>query len=272
MNSYLLAVILGVVEGLTEFLPVSSTAHLRLSQALMGLQLSDEYWKMFAIVIQLGAILSLFVVFRVRLQQFFNFKNGLSPLLKKVMVAFVVTAGPAFLLSKIIGHNLESLKVIGSSLLVGGIIMIVVDFVCTSGRTMNVDQMTWLQAIAVGVGQIFSALFPGTSRSMATIASGQIFGMARSAALEFSFLVSIPTMMAATGYDLLKTLRHSEGQVLSSAEQWVTLGIGFIVSFIVALGVVFWFLKWVRTRGFTIFGVYRIILGLVVLTSNVFGS
>ncbi len=265
MNHYWLAVILGIVEGLTEFLPVSSTAHLRLTQALLGVSLEDEYWKMFSIVIQLGAILSLFVLFRTRISTFFNFKNGLSPLLKKILAAFVVTAGPAFLMTKIIGHNLESLTVMGCALLVGGVIMIVVDYICQAPRTIKIDDTSWVQAIGIGIGQIFSAVFPGTSRSMATIASGQILGMSRASALEFSFLLSIPTMMAATCYDLLKTLYHSNGAILHTSQEWVLLAIGFVISFFVALVVVAWFLKWVRTRGFLLFGVYRIILAIFVL-------
>jgi len=265
MNHYLLACILGIVEGLTEFVPVSSTAHLRLTQALLGLALEDEYWKMFSIVIQLGAILSLFVIYKKRIVEFFDFKNGISLLLQKIIVAFVVTAGPAYLLTKVIGENLESVKVMASALFVGGIVMIVVDKIFQHAKTLSVDQTSWMQAIAIGAGQILSAVFPGTSRSMSTIATGQVMGLSREAAIDFSFLLSIPTMVVATGYDLLRTLRHGEGGALHSGEQWLVLGIGFIVSFFVAWGVVAWFLKYVRNHGFLVFGIYRIIIAILVL-------
>jgi undecaprenyl-diphosphatase len=131
--------------------------------------------------------------------------------------------------------------------------------------------MTLPQSIWIGACQVLSAVFPGTSRSMATIAAGQVAGMSRPAALEFSFLVSIPTMIAATGYDLLKSLRHKPGAggeigiAPRNAEEWIVLLIGFAVSFIVAYIVVAWFMRWVRQRGFTPFAIYRIGLGLVVL-------
>jgi undecaprenyl-diphosphatase len=264
MNNYWLALILGVVEGLTEFIPVSSTAHLRLTQALLGVALEDEYWKMFSIVIQLGAILSLFVIFHARIREFFDFKKGVSLLLQKIILAFVVTAGPAFLLTKVIGKNLESVTVMATALFVGGIVMIGVDKYFRNPKTIDVEQTSWVQSIAIGAGQILSAVFPGTSRSMSTIATGQIMGLSRAAAIEFSFLLSIPTMIVATGYDLLRTLHHSEGGVLVSADQWLILGIGFVVSFFVAWAVVAWFLKYVRNHGFLLFGIYRIVIAVCV--------
>jgi undecaprenyl-diphosphatase len=126
------------------------------------------------------------------------------------------------------------------------------------------ERMSLPQAIWVGLVQITSAIFPGTSRSMSTIAAGQLAGLSSSAALEFSFFVSMPTMMAATGFDLWKTLRHSDEANLAplamNAQLWIVLGVGTIVSFLVALGVVAWFMNWVRERGFTPFAIYRILL------------
>ncbi len=283
MNPYLLSVILGIIEGLTEFLPVSSTAHLRIAEALFGIDLGDGYWKMFSIVIQLGAILCLPLYFRRRIGKFVStFPQGergdrtaLTHPLTLTMIAFVCTAGPAFLLTKVIGKHLESLKIMGTSLVVGGIVMWVVDALYEKGklarRTEHMEEMGMGQAIWIGLCQIFSAVFPGTSRSMSTIAAGQLVGMSRSTALEFSFFVSIPTMVAATLYDLYKSVRphHGEpsalGHLALNAQGVIVLIIGFVVSFIVAYVVVAWFMNWVRTKGFVPFAVYRLIVGAAVL-------
>lgn len=273
MNDYLRAVILGIIEGLTEFLPVSSTAHMRIVEPLLGIELEDPYWKMFTVVIQLGAILSVIVFFWSRLLNFVRtFPRGsegrhtmLTHPLSLVMIAFVCTAVPSFLLSKKIDKALESLVVIGSSLVIGGIIMWVVDVLLRKPKIERVEDMKTLDAIGIGVAQIFSAVFPGTSRSMATIAAGQMFGLSRQAALDFSFFLAIPTMVAATGYSLLKYLRGKEAAVPMDGHKWVVLAIGFVVSFVVALAVVKWFTTWVKRRGFVPFAIYRIVLGVAVL-------
>ena len=283
MTDYLLALLLGVIEGLTEFLPVSSTAHLRISEALLGMDLGNGYWKMFSIVIQLGAILCLPIYFRKRIADFIStFPHGprgdksiWDHPLTLTLIAFVCTAVPAFLLTKVIGKHLESLIIMGTSLLVGGIVMWIVDVLYARKiiplRTPDIQDMTVGQSIWIGLCQITSAVFPGTSRSMSTIAAGQLAGMSRSAALEFSFFVSIPTMVAATCYDLMKSMRPSKltgqpiGAAPTNAHEWITLAIGFVVSFLVAYIVVAWFMRWVRTRGFVPFAVYRILLGTAVL-------
>ena len=289
MNDYLMSVVLGIVEGLTEFLPVSSTAHLRIAEVLLHISLHSGYWKMYTIVIQLGAILCLPVYFRHRIRELIaSFKERLATggsvithPLSLVMIAFVVTAIPAFLLTKVIGKNLESLYVMGTALLVGGIVMWIVDRMnakweiageqASGGRvhTWRMDAMTVGQAVWIGACQILSAVFPGTSRSMSTIAAGQLAGMSRAAALEFSFFLSIPTMFVATCYDLLKSVmgkaENPIGVSQIDAHQWIVLAIGFVVSFIVAYGAVAWFIGWVRKRGFAPFAVYRIILGAAVL-------
>jgi undecaprenyl-diphosphatase len=283
MHSYILALILGIVEGLTEFLPVSSTAHLRICQSLLGIALDDGYWKMFAIVIQLGAILTLPFYFRDRIAKFLaTFPNGergdrtvVTHPLTLVAIAFVCTAVPAFLLTKVIGKHLESLVLMGAALVIGGVIMWVIDALYTRGvlahDTNHVEEMSLGQAVWIGLCQTLSAVFPGTSRSMSTIAAGQLAGMSRSSALEFSFFLSIPTMVVATFYDLFKSVRphHGEpaaiGHLAMSADNWITLAIGFVVSFVVAYGVVAWFMNWVRTHGFVPFAVYRIVVGAAVL-------
>ena len=281
MNHYLISVLLGVVEGLTEFLPVSSTAHLRISEALLGIDLGSGYWKMYSIVIQLGAILTLPIYFRARIAKFLStFPRGergdrtwLTHPLSLVMVAFVVTAGPAFLLTKVIGKHLESLYIMGWALLIGGIVMWIVDAIFASRyRIDHMEDMSLGQAIWIGLCQILSAVFPGTSRSMSTISAGQLAGMSRSSALEFSFFLSMPTMIVATLYELVKTLHphHALGAeaivpLRVDSEGWILLIIGFIVSFIVAYGVVAWFMNWVRSRGFMPFAIYRIVVGIAVL-------
>lgn len=282
MNDYILSVLLGIVEGLTEFLPVSSTAHLRIVEALLHIDLASAYWKMYTIVIQLGAILALLLLFLGRIIEFLRTfpkgENGdrtaSNHPLTLTIVAFVCTAIPSLLFTKIIGKHLESLYVMAGALLVGGIVMWVIDALSErrEAETKDVEEMSIFQAIWIGLCQVTSAVFPGTSRSMSTIAAGQIAGMTRPAALEFSFLVSIPTMIAATGYDLLKTIhpKHAEGAdaiapLVMTGHNWVVLVIGFIVSFVVALGVVEWFLQWVRKHGFVPFAVYRIVLGVILL-------
>jgi len=289
LNDYLLSVVLGIIEGLTEFLPVSSTAHLRIAEFLFHINLGDGYWKMYTIVIQLGAILCLPIYFRARIAKFLGTfpqgENGdrtsLTHPLGLTLIAFVVTAVPAFLLTKVIGKHLESSHIMGASLLIGGIVMWAVDALnaraerngpnATGGRihTWTMETMSLAQAVWIGACQILSAVFPGTSRSMSTIAAGQIAGMSRAAALEFSFFLSIPTMVVATCYDLLKSLRGKGANPIGvsqiNAHGWVVLAIGFVVSFVVAYAAVAWFMAWVRKRGFAPFAVYRIIVGALVL-------
>ena len=280
MNDYLLSVVLGVIEGLTEFLPVSSTAHLRIAEALLGVDLQSGFWKMYSIVIQLGAILALTLFFWRRILKFLGTfpqgesgdRNFLTHPLSLVMIAFVVTAIPAFLLAKLIGKNLENLWVMAGALLVGGVIMWIVDSVFVRPRVERMERMSLPTAIWIGAVQILSAVFPGTSRSMCTIAAGQVAGMSREAALEFSFFLSIPTMFAATGYDLLKTLlpHHTTEPIAPLAmtpHLWVVTAIGFVCAFFVALGVVAWFLRWVRRHGFTPFAIYRIVLGVALFVA-----
>jgi len=278
MYDYLLSVFLGIVEGLTEFLPVSSTAHLRICEALLHVDLHDGFWKMYTIVIQLGAILALPVYFRERILKFLRtFPRGergdrtvLTHPLSLTLIAFVVTAVPAWALTKQIGKNLENLWVMAWALIIGGIIMWVVDAVFTRPRVTQMEEMTLPQAVWIGAAQILSAIFPGTSRSMCTIAAGQVASMSRPAALEFSFFLSMPTMLMATGYDFVKTVMpyHHEvnlAPLRMNGHEWIVIAIGFIVSFFVALGVVAWFMHWVRARGFAPFAVYRIVLGIGIL-------
>ena len=290
MSDIVKAIIQGIVEGLTEFLPVSSTAHIVISQEFLGVNRTDSFWKMFTVFIQLGAILAVVAYFAKRLAGFVASFPGFGPppdeddlssedrddeekarLLRPwykhplalVVISFVVTAVPCFLIDKMIGENLESLRMIGIALIVGGIAMYLIDLACSKvAKTDSLDKMSLTQAIVIGLAQILAAAFPGTSRSMSTIAGGQLMGLSRSAALEFSFFLSIPVMVAAAGYKLLKHLL-SDG--IPSSEQWMALGAGFVTSFLVAFVVIAWFMTWVRKHGFTPFAIYRVIAGSALL-------
>jgi undecaprenyl-diphosphatase len=244
---------------------------------------------MYTIVIQLGAILCLPIYFRERISTFLRtFPRGecgdrtiWTHPLSLTMLAFACTAVPAVLLTRVIGENLESLIVIGASLLIGGFVMWAVDARMAASETAgegaaggrihtwHMERMSFGQAVWIGACQLLAAVFPGVSRSMATISAGQLVGMSRASALEFSFFLSMPTMAAATGYDLVKSLLGTEDNPLGvagiDAHGWVVLAIGFVVSFIVAYGAVAWFMAWVRRRGFLPFVVYRLVLGLGVL-------
>jgi len=293
LSPYILSILLGIVEGLTEFLPVSSTAHLRIAEALMKIPLGDSacsigntaclqdvaYWNMYTIVIQVGAIMALCLLFLERIINFLRtFPRGdagdrtwFNHPISLTLIAFACTSVPALLLRKWSEKNLDNMNAIAIALLAGGIVMWVIDAWSTrrEASTTHVEQMTLPQAVWIGLCQALSAIFPGTSRSMSTIAAGQLAGLDRPAALEFSFLLSIPTMVAATGWDLIKEVHPSKSadaavataHVVMNGQRWTVLIIGTVVSFIVALGVVEWFLHWVRKHGFTMFAIYRILLG-----------
>ncbi|MGH9598640.1 MAG: undecaprenyl-diphosphate phosphatase [Terracidiphilus sp.] len=280
MNAYFMAVLLGIVEGLTEFLPVSSTVHLRIAETLMKISPADPYWAMCAIVLQLGAVLAMCLLLLGRIADFIRtFPQGegrdrswLTHPLSLILIAFAFTAAPALLLHEWSEKNLGSPRAMALALLIGGAAMWAVD--AWSERrepgTHDVQQMSLFQAVWIGLCQTISAVLPGTSRTMSTITAGQMAGLTRPAALEFSFLLSIPTMIAATIWDFWKQI-HPERAALAAAalpahvamnpQRWGALFIGLIVSFVVALGVAEWFLVWVRRHGFAIFAVYRILLG-----------
>jgi undecaprenyl-diphosphatase len=245
----------------------------------MRIPLDDAYWKMYTIVIQLGAILALCLLFLDRIVDFIRtYPTGddgrhtwLDHPITLTLAAFVCTSVPALLLRKWSEKNLGSLTAMALAMLIGGIVMWVVDWRTSRYEAVvtDVEQMSLLQAVWIGLCQTLSAVFPGVSRSMSTIAAGQMAGLSRPAALEFSFLLSIPTMIAATCWDLIKEIHG--GHVASGAaiaahvamdrEKWFVLIIGTVISFIVAFAVVEWFLHWVRRHGFAIFAVYRILLG-----------
>jgi len=282
VRDYVLAVLFGIVEGCTEFLPISSTAHIRLAQDWFNLPMDDPFWKLFAVVIQLGAVLCIPIYFRVRIVEFLRTfprgatgdRNVWNHPLSLVIIATFVTAGPAYLLDKKIGENLESLGIIATALIAGGVLMWLIEFAHMPTTTESMEQMKFWQAMVIGAAQIVAAAFPGTSRSFATIVAGEGVGLSRPAAVEFSFFLSIPVMFGASLLKLAQvffrnadaaTAADAQWHVQMTPHYWGVLAIGFVVSFFVAWGVVAWFMHWVRRHGFIPFAIYRIVLGVIVL-------
>ncbi|HET7649453.1 MAG TPA: undecaprenyl-diphosphate phosphatase [Gammaproteobacteria bacterium] len=257
MHDIIRVIILGIIEGITEFLPISSTGHLLIAEHWLGAR-SD----LFNVGIQAGAILAITLVYWKRIWALLTRwrEPANRDYLLKLTVAFLITAAIGFVAVKL-GFKLpETVTPIAWALIIGGIWMIAAEQV--AARQPQRTAVTWRVAILVGIAQMVAGIFPGTSRSSATIFAAMLFGTSdRSAATEFAFLVGIPTMYAATGYELLKSLKG--GAVVE--EGWVTLGVGFVVSLIVAFIAVKWLLGYIRTHRFTLFAVYRILLGLALL-------
>jgi len=244
------SVVLGIVEGLTEFLPVSSTGHLILTSTLLGLKQTD-FQKTFEVAIQLGSILAVVFLFYKRL--FTDIE-----LWKRIIVAFIPTGVLGFLLYKFIKGYLFSPYVVATMLIVGGIVFLLVEYWLKKHppEFHDEDQIPYWKAFLIGIFQSL-AMIPGTSRSGATIVGGLLLGLDRKTATEFSFLLAVPTMFVATGYDIFK--HHSE----LSFENWQILGVGFITAFISAIVAVKWFLGFIKHHSFIPFGIYRIIAGLL---------
>ncbi|WP_201352772.1 undecaprenyl-diphosphate phosphatase [Hydrogenimonas urashimensis] len=245
------ALILGIVEGVTEFLPVSSTGHLILASKLMGIAQTDVH-KTFEVVIQLGSILAVIFAFKEKI--FHSIE-----LWKRLIVGFIPTAVLGFTLYKII-KSLFAPETVAYMLVIGGIVFILVELLYKEKEhhVAHVEDVSYKQAFAIGLFQSL-AMVPGTSRSGATIIGGLLIGLKRKTATEFSFLLAVPTMLAATAYDILK--HHSEFD-FSDAQ---ALGIGFVTAFFVALVIIKWFLAFIKKHTFIPFGIYRIIVGLIFL-------
>ena len=250
------ALILGVVEGLTEFLPVSSTGHLILASDLLGA--TDERWKVFNIVIQTGAMAAVLWEYRAR---FFRVDFALY---RNLVVAFIPAAVLGLAFSKYIKHYLFHAVPVAVAFIVGGFIILAVDRRERPYRVASTRDMTWLDALKVGIAQCF-ALIPGTSRSGATIIGGMLFGLSRRAATEFSFFLAVPTLIAAGGYDLLKN------RSLLSAHDAPIFGVGLVVAFVSAFLVIRWLIRYVATHDFRPFAWYRIAFGLLVLLTAYYG-
>jgi len=251
------ALILGIVGGLTEFLPISSTGHLILAGELLGA--NDERWNVFNIVIQTGAMLAVVWEYRARF-----FKMDFQ-LYRNLFVAFLPAAVIGLLFSKYIKAYLFHAVPVALAFIVGGIVILVVERnPRTAHRVESTQAMTWLDALKVGFAQCF-ALIPGTSRSGATIIGGMLFGLSRKAATEFSFFLAVPTLVAAGAYDLLK---HRE---LFSASDLPMFGVGSVAAFVSAFVVVRWLIRYVATHDFKPFAWYRIVFGILVLLTAYFG-
>lgn len=255
---WLYALILGIVEGLSEFLPISSTGHMILTTTILGLEI-DEFWESFLIIIQLGSILAVIFVFWQRLIK------GLDIWLK-LIIGFFPTGLIGLLVAKHLKEVFNGWAVV-SMLIIGGIIFIAIELLHKdkSYKINSINDISYKQAFSIGLIQCL-AMIPGTSRSGASIIGGLLLGFNRQVATEFSFLLAIPTMIAATGYKLYKT-----PQILSNADMLIPLSIGFISAFIVAVIVIKVFLKFIAKFNFIPFGIYRIILGLVFLSLFSFG-
>lgn len=256
MPDWLVVIILGIIEGITEFLPISSTGHLLLAENWLPRQ-SD----LFNVVIQCAAVVAVLPLFRSRLEQFlFKWREPATrDYFFKLVTAFAITGAGGLVLKKLKFELPKEILPVAVALLVGGVLFLAIEW-WLRGRALNND-ITWAIAIAVGVGQLIAIIFPGASRSGTTILLALLLGLSRPAAAEFSFLASIPTMLAAGGLEMFKELRHPP-QV---PENWVLLALATIVSGAVSFAAVRWLLRYVQTHTFTGFGWYRIILGAAML-------
>lgn len=264
-------IIIAIVEGLTEFLPVSSTGHMIITQGLLGVE-SDDFVKAFTVIIQFGAILSVVVLYWKR---FFRLNNEPAPegasavqrflhrfdFYWKLLVAFIPAAVIGLLFSDKIDELLESVTVVAVMLVVGGIFMLFCDKIFNHGS--DDTKLTERKALYIGLFQCI-AMIPGVSRSMATIVGGMAQKLTRKAAAEFSFFLAVPTMCAASGYKMLKLILSDEGIQLLTNNLGVLI-IGNVVAFVVALLAMKWFVAFLTKYGFKVFGIYRIIAGGLIL-------
>lgn len=254
MPLWVIVVLLGIIEGITEFLPVSSTGHLLIAGRFLGHPQSE----LFYIVIQVGAVLAVIPLFRERIAMLTRLHEPSSRLLAlKIFVAFFITGVGGLILKKAGFELPEEYLPVALALIIGGIVFIVVEGLMKGRRTS--DSITWTVVIAVAIAQLVAAAFPGASRSGSTIMFAMILGTGRVAATEFSFLVGIPTMLAAGSYEIYSELKEG------GSEDWSMVALGFIVSAIVSFIAVKWLLRYVQSHTFVNFGIYRIVFGAILL-------
>lgn len=251
--NFLEAIILAIIEGLTEFLPVSSTGHMIIGSSLMGIA-EDDFTKLFTIVIQLGAILSVVVIYFKRFFQSVNFYL-------KLVVAFIPAAVLGILLSDKIDELLESPATVAISLVIGGVILLFVDKWFNQPIIKEEKEISYITALKIGFFQCI-AMIPGVSRSAATIVGGMSQKLTRSAAAEFSFFLAVPTMLGATAKKMLDFFKDGNS---FTGEQINLLIVGNIIAFIVAFLAIKSFISFVSKNGFKVFGIYRIVVGLIIL-------
>ncbi|HOS49334.1 MAG TPA: undecaprenyl-diphosphate phosphatase [Bacteroidia bacterium] len=252
------AIILAIVEGLTEFLPVSSTGHMIIASSLMGIA-EDPFTKAFTVAIQFGAILSVVVLYFKRFFQSMNFYY-------KLLAAFIPAAILGKLLDDYIDALLSNVLVVGFTLLAGGVVLVFIDvLVKNSDRDDSVDDITYPDAVKIGLFQCI-AMIPGVSRSAATIIGGMAQNFSRKTAAEFSFFLAVPTMFAATVYKLYKFYKTMEVAGTGfTKDQLLLLGVGNIVAFLVALLAIKSFITFLTKYGFRVFGYYRIVVGIAII-------
>ena len=275
--STLEVIIIAIVEGLTEFLPVSSTGHMIITQNLLGIE-STEFVKAFTVIIQFGAILSVVWLYWKR---FFRLNHtpvpaGTSALKRflhkfdfywKLLVAFVPAAVLGFLFSDKVDEMLESVTVVAVMLVIGGVFMLFCDRIFNKG---TLEEPTYKKAFIIGIVQCIS-MIPGVSRSMATIVGGMSQKLTRRAAAEFSFFLAVPTMLGATCLETYKLVFHGEGNMLLQDNNLSILILGSVVAFIVAIAAIKFFINYVSKYGFAAFGWYRILVGAVIIALELFG-
>lgn len=254
--SYIQAIILAIIEGLTEFLPVSSTGHMIIGSSLMGLDTTDKFVQLFTVAIQFGAILSVVVLYFKRFFRSINFYL-------KLLTAFIPAAIFGYLFSDKIDAMLASPMVVAVSLFMGGIILLFIDNLFQGGKKEdNADNVSYSSAFIIGIFQCI-AMIPGVSRSAATIIGGMTQKLTRKAAAEFSFFLAVPTMFAATAKKMYDFYKDSGAEFTS--DEIKKLAVGNVVAFIVAMIAIKFFIGFLTKYGFKIFGVYRIIVGAIII-------
>ena len=249
------SIIIAIVEGITEYIPISSTGHMIITEKLLGVE-ENDFVKVFTVAIQLGAILSVLVLYR---KKFFDLKNNSFYLKLAIGVIPAIVLG--FLFSKKIDALLDSSTTVALALLLGGILLLFIDNVFTQNKIHNEKELSFLKAFIIGCWQCL-AMVPGVSRSAASIIGGMQQQLTRHAAAEFSFFLAVPTMLAASGYKLFKYYRQNAG---FSNHELQLLAIGNLVAFIVALLAIKFFIGFLQKHGFKVWGIYRIILGVLLL-------
>ncbi len=249
------SIIIAIVEGLTEFIPISSTGHMIVGEKLLAVP-ENEFTKVFTIAIQLGAILAVVVLYW---KKFFDLNNWHFYI--KLLIGVIPAVILGLLFSKKIDALLESTTTVAIALLVGGAILIFVDKFFTKPRIQSEKQVSYTNSFTIGIWQCL-AMVPGVSRSAASIIGGMQQKLTRSAAAEFSFFLAVPTMLAATGYKLLKFYKENGG---FSGEEIKLLAIGNVIAFVVAMIAIKFFIEFLKKHGFRIWGIYRVILGIILL-------
>lgn len=255
---FIQAIILAIIEGITEYLPVSSTGHMIIASSFMGID-NQDFTKIFEVNIQFGAILSVIVLYWKRFIQSFEFYY-------KLLVAFIPAAVIGLLLNDYIDMLLENVVVVAIMLVLGGIVLIFIDKVF-EGKPQKED-ISYPTALKIGFYQCI-AMIPGVSRSAASIIGGMTQGLTRKSAAEFSFFLAVPTMLAASAYKMLKG--YLDGALSFSNQELQLLAIGNIIAFFVALTAIKFFINFLQKYGFKVFGYYRIILGLILLAMVAMG-